>query len=89
MAQLTPTELGNWLALYTAASLCCGLAVLLSVVAVAVELHRERAWAGISSLRAALEFLPRTWWRWQKLYFLSMPATLGIVGAFALSMRWH
>lgn len=89
MARLTPIELANWLALYTAASLCCAIAIILSVIAVAVELHRERAWAGISSIRAALGFVPRTWWRWQKLYLLSMPATLGVVGAFALSMTWQ
>lgn len=88
MAHLTQVEIGNWIALYVAAGLCCGIAVVLSVAIALIEIYRERAWTNINSFRSAALFLPKTWWRWQKLYFISTPVTLGIVGAFAASMSW-
>jgi hypothetical protein len=88
MAPLTHIELTNWAALYLAAALCCGLACLLSAAAIVVEIHRERGWLAITSTWAAIRWLPKVWWRWQKLYLTSAPATLAIVGAFAVSMRW-
>ncbi len=81
-------EIANWIALYVAAGLCCGIAVILSVATTFIEIYRERAWTNIDSFGSAALFLPKTWWRWQKLYFISTPVTLGIVGAFAASMSW-
>jgi hypothetical protein len=79
MAQLTQMEIANWLAIYVGVGLCCALAVSLSVGVLLGQLVQERG--------AAL-FLPRTWWRWQKLYLLSTPVTLGIVAWFAATLRW-
>ncbi len=88
MGHLTQVEIANWIALYVAAGLCCGIAVILSVATTFIEIYRERAWPNIDSFGSAALFLPKTWWRWQKLYFISTPVTLGIVGAFAASMSW-
>lgn len=88
MAHLSALEIQNWIALYLAAGLCCAIAIALSVGTCAVEMYRERTWAGVNSVRSALLFVPRTWWRWQKLYFLSTPVTLSVVGGFAATMSW-
>jgi hypothetical protein len=86
--RLTSLELANWGALYLATGLCCALAATLASVVLALALAQERPWRDIRSLRAAALLLPRTWWRWQKLYLLSTPVTLGVVGSFALSLSW-
>ncbi|CCW17242.1 hypothetical protein EBBID32_15810 [Sphingobium indicum BiD32] len=89
MQQLTAVELANWMALYLAAGFCCTIALGLSCAMIMVELYRERCWATVTSLRSAALFVPKTWWRWQKLYVTSMPVTLGIVMLFAASMSWR
>lgn len=81
-------EIQNWIALYAAAGICCALAVVFSVAAMVVELHREHAWENLRTVRSAILFVPRTWWRWQKLYLLSTPVTLAIVGSFATTLSW-
>lgn len=88
MTHLSSLELQNWLALYAAAGMCCAFAVLLSIGTVLVELCREGAWGNLRTFRSLVAFFPRTWWRWQKLYLLSTPVTLGIVGSFAMTLRW-
>ncbi|WP_337847833.1 hypothetical protein [Sphingomonas sp.] len=88
MAQMTQIEIANWLALYLAAGICCAIACTLAVATTALEIYRERSWATVRSLRSAFLFVPKTWWRWQKLYLTSMPVTLGIVGLFAATMSW-
>jgi len=88
VTNLSALELQNWLALYAAAGLCCAFAVVLSIVSIFVELYREEAWGNFRTFRSAILFLPKTWWRWQKLYLLSTPVTLGIVGAFAMTLSW-
>lgn len=88
VAHLSALELQNWIALYAAAGLCCLFAIVLSIGAICVELYREGVWRDLTSLRATLLFVPRAWWRWQKLYLLSTPVTLGIVGSFAATLPW-
>lgn len=88
MAHLSPIEIENWLALYAAVGLCCAFAVVLSITTTAVQLYREQAWSEFRTLRGAALFIPRTWWRWQKLYLLSTPVTLAIVGSFAATLTW-
>jgi len=88
MTHLTALELENWLALYAAAGICCAIAALLSIGVILVELRQERAWTRLNTLEGVILALPRTWWRWQKLYFLSAPMTLTIVGTFALTLAW-
>lgn len=88
MTHLTQVEIGNWLALYVAVGLCCAIAVILSVTVLAMRLVRERAWTEVQDVRSAVLFLPRTWWRWQKLYFLSTPVTLAIVAWFGATLSW-
>ena len=85
---LTAIELANWMALYVAAGSCCVIAMALSCATTMVEVVRERGWSSVNSLRSAILFVPKIWWRWQKLYLTSMPVTLGIVILFATSMRW-
>jgi len=85
---LSALELQNWMALYAAAGLCCGLAIALSIGTVLVQLHRENAWRDVRTLRSAIVFVPKTWWRWQKLYLQSTPVTLAIVGSFAATLSW-
>ena len=60
----------------------------LACATAAIEIYRDRSWSTIKSVRSAVLFIPRTWWRWQKLYLTSTPVTLGIVSLFAASMRW-
>lgn len=88
MAHLTAVEISNWIAIYLAAGICCAIAMVLSVSMTLHGLWRDRASLDIRSFRGAVLFLPKTWWRWQKLYFLSTPVTLGIVGSFAASLSW-
>ena len=88
MGQLSAIELANWLALYLATGICCAIAFTLSSGAVLYALCRERGWVAVTSVRGALLFVPKTWWRWQKLYLTSMPVTLVIVVLFAASMQW-
>lgn len=88
MQQLTQIELANWLSLYVATGLCCAIAFVLAWATAAYDIYQERPWSTIRSFRSVVLFVPRTWWRWQKLYLTSMPATLAIVGLFAASLRW-
>lgn len=88
MTALSQVEISNWIALYAAAGVCCGIAVMLSIASSLYELYRERAWVGLKSTGDVLRFIPRTWWRWQKLYLLSTPVTLLIVGSFAVKISW-
>lgn len=88
MTRLTQLEIANWIAVYVAVGLCCAIAVMLSVGVLAVQLVRERTWTQVRDVRSAVLFLPRIWWRWQKLYFLSTPVTLAIVGWFAATLTW-
>lgn len=88
LSQFSSIEIANWLAIYLATGLCCSIALLLSV---AVAVHggvRERVWNEVRDMRSALLFVPKLWWRWQKLYLLSTPVTLGIVTYFAATLRW-
>ncbi|WP_062769817.1 hypothetical protein [Sphingopyxis terrae] len=88
MPHLTDLHLENWLALYSAAAVCCSISVLISVGAVLAQLYREQAWTRLNTFRAVLMFGPKTWWRWQKLYLHSTPVTLAIVISFALTLPW-
>lgn len=88
MAQFSQVEIANWIAIYVAAGLCCAIAMSLTVLALAGQLFQERAWTRLNSARAVLLFLPRTWWRWQKLYLHSTPVTLAIVGWFGATLSW-
>lgn len=88
MNQLTPVDIANWVAVYVAAGLCCSIAMVLSVTMTLHGAWQDRVWQQATSVRGAVLFLPRLWWRWQKLYLLSTPVTLGIAGAFAASLTW-
>lgn len=89
MQHMTQLELANWIALYAAAGLCCAIAFALAWAATLAEVYRERSWVAVRSVKSALLFLPRTWWRWQKLYLTSTPVTLGIVALFATTLSWN
>lgn len=88
MAYLREAEMINWMSLYTATAFCCAIAMTLSVLVLGGRLWRERAWAEMRTVRDVVLFLPKTWWRWQKLYLLSTPVTLTIVGWFGLTLSW-
>ena len=88
MQHMTQLELANWIALYAAAGLCCAIAFALAWAATLAEVYRERSWMAVRSVKSAFLFLPKTWWRWQKLYLTSTPVTLGIVAMFAASLHW-
>lgn len=88
MAQLTQLEISNWISIYVAAGICCAIAITLSVATLSYQLYSERAWSQLQSVRGALLFLPKAWWRWQKLYLLSTPVTLAVTGSFAASLSW-
>lgn len=89
MASMSHQEFANWAALYVGTAMCCALATALTVLAIAVRLWREEAWRDLATLRGAALFLPKTWLRWQKLYLLSTPVTLGIICLFAASLSWR
>lgn len=89
MDQFTALEIENWTALYVAAGVCCTIAMVISVTVTALQVCRERIWNDVRTRRQAMIFLPRLWWRWQKLYFLSTPVTLSTVAAFAFSLQWR
>lgn len=88
MSQFSPVEIANWIAIYLAAALCCGIAMVLSVSMTLHGLWQDKAWQEVRTVRGAALFLPRAWWRWQKLYLLSTPVTLAIVSYFAATMSW-
>lgn len=88
MSQFSSIEIANWIAIYLAAAICCAIAMALSVSVTVHSMWRDRVWEDVRTVRGAIMFLPRQWWRWQKLYLLSTPVTLSIVGSFAASMRW-
>lgn len=85
---MTPIEISNWVSIYLATAICCAFAISLTTASLAVEMLQERFWRQPWSRTRALLFVPRTWWRWQRRYFLSTPVTLGIVGSFAASLSW-
>jgi len=85
---VSEAEILNWTSLYAATGLTCLVAVLLSGTAIVVQLWRERFWRQLGSVRAAILFVPGTWWRWQKLYLTGTPVILAIVGMFALTLEW-
>lgn len=89
MNRLTPLEIANWMSLYAATGICCAIAAALSIAVALHQLHHERPWRRASSWRSTALLVPQTWWRWQKLYLLSTPVTLGIVGFFAMTLSWH
>ncbi|MFS0849760.1 hypothetical protein AB3M93_09890 [Novosphingobium panipatense] len=88
MTQLTQLELANWAALYAATALCCSIALALSIVCAGLHVWRERAWKEVRTVRHAILFVPKLWWLWQRLYFRSTPVIIGIVGSFAMTLRW-
>ncbi len=47
----------------------------------------ERAGRSATSLKGAVLFIPKTWWRWQKRYLAAFPITIVIVVAFGLSLQ--
>jgi hypothetical protein len=89
MSQFTPLEIANWMAIYLATSLCCAIAMVLSVSVALHGLWNDRIWQDARNVKGAALLLPRIWWRWQKLYLLSTPVTLGIIGYFAASLSWR
>ena len=88
MSQFSPVEIANWVAIYLAAGICCGIAMVMSVSVTLHELWQAKVWQDARTIRGAALLLPKTWWRWQKLYLLSTPVTLGIVCYFAATMNW-
>lgn len=88
MNQFSQIEIANWIAIYLAAAMCCAIAMVLSVGVTLHGLWQDRALQDVRTVRGAVLFLPKAWWRWQKLYLLSSPVTLFIVGYFAATMTW-
>ncbi|MDF0490390.1 hypothetical protein PX554_19870 [Sphingomonas sp. H39-1-10] len=86
--RMSVVDFENWAALYAATALCCLMAALAAGIAVGVELYRERAWTQLASVRGAIAFVPRTWWRWQRRYLLATPMILAIVTAFGVTLDW-
>ncbi|TCP32490.1 hypothetical protein [Sphingomonas sp. BK235] len=88
MSQFSAIEIANWIAIYLAAGICCAIAMALSVTVTLQQLWKDKVWKDARTIRGAVLLLPKAWWRWQKLYLLSTPVTLGIVGSFAATMSW-
>lgn len=88
MTHMSEAEIANWVALYSATGLCCGIAMLLSVLVLSRRLWREKVWRDPRGMKELILFVPRAWWRWQKLYLLSTPVTLAVVGYFGLTLSW-
>jgi hypothetical protein len=88
MAHLSEAEMINWMALYSATALCCAIAIALAIVVLAIRLWREEVWTQLRGPKDVALFVPKTWWRWQKLYLLSTPVTLAIVCSFGLTLSW-
>lgn len=76
---LDPAELANWLSLYVATAVMAAIAAALAIVSVSVDLYRERRWRELSTVRGAVLFAPKLWWRWQKRYLLATPVILAVV----------
>ena len=88
MNQFSQVEIANWIAIYLAAAMCCAIAMAISVSVTVHGLYRDKAREDVRSVRGAVLFLPKAWWRWKKLYLLSAPVTFGIVSYFAATMTW-
>lgn len=85
---MSSIEIGNWVSIYLATAICCAFAITLTTLSLATEMFRERFWRQPWTRVRILLFVPATWWRWQRRYFLSTPVTLGIVGGFAATLSW-
>jgi hypothetical protein len=84
---MSPLEISNWVSIYLATALCCTFAITLTTGSLIAEMIQERFWRQPWTRARVVLFVPRTWWRWQRRYFLSTPVTLGIVGSFAASLN--
>jgi len=85
---MSPIEISNWVSIYLATAICCAFAIVLTTISVAIEMIGQRFWREPWRARRAILFVPHTWWRWQRRYFLSTPVTLGVAGSFAASLTW-
>lgn len=81
-------DLSLWMSLYAATSLCCAIAVVLSVAHIGIRIAREKPWQTTLGWKAWLMLGPILWWRRQKTYLLTTPVTLGIVTLFGISLPW-
>ncbi|RYF08514.1 MAG: hypothetical protein EOO77_25075 [Oxalobacteraceae bacterium] len=88
MNQLSQVEIANWSDIYLAAAIWFAIAVAREVSVMVQGLYQDKAWEDVRSVRGGAPFLPKAWMRWQKLYLLSTPATLGIVSYYAATMTW-
>ncbi len=88
MTSMTPIELKAWIATYVAMFVLCGIAFALSVAVALTTAARDRVWLDVRGVKGAVLFLPKLWWRWQKVYITAAPVTLGIVFWYASTLRW-
>jgi hypothetical protein len=85
---MSPSEISNWISIYLATAICCAFAITLTTCSLMAEMIQERFWQQPWDGTRVFLFVPRTWWRWQRRYFLSTPVTLSIVGGFATTLNW-
>lgn len=84
---MSSAELANWISLYVATAVMAAIACVLAVISVSYDLYRERGWHELATVRGAVLFAPKLWWRWQKRYLLATPVILSVVLYYSIWLR--
>jgi hypothetical protein len=81
-------EIANWTALYLATFICSAITLTLTSIAWMHFVAITAPWRELATWHGRLLFLPKLWWKWQKLYLSGTPVILMIVVYFAATMAW-
>jgi hypothetical protein len=85
---MSPHEIANWTSLYVATFICCAITITLTSILWLHFVVTTAPWRELGTWRGRLLFVPKLWWKWQKLYFSGTPVILVIVAYFAATMSW-
>jgi hypothetical protein len=85
---MTALEIANWTSLYLATFILCGLTMILSLILWGHFVVTTAPWRGLATWHGRLLFIPKLWWKWQKLYLSGTPVILLVVAYFAANLNW-
>lgn len=85
---MSPLHIANWTSLYLATFILCTMTMTFSLIVWSHFVVTTAPWRELGSWRGRLLFLPKLWWKWQKLYLTGTPVILAVVAYFAASLDW-
>jgi hypothetical protein len=85
---MSPQDIANWTSLYLATFIMCAITMTLTGIMWLHFVVKTAPWRGLTTWRAKILFLPKLWWKWQKLYLTGTPVILAVDAYFAASMQW-